>query len=648
MQKLLRMARTRANLIGILLAALTLSPNARCKQPENLPAKVELPVELTTQLGFGAQGYSSFGRSVSNIGDVNGDSFDDLLVGASEFDYPANEEGAAFVYYGSANGFASTPSLMLEANQDAALYGWTVGSAGDLNGDGLKDIYVGALFFDLGQEDEGAVFIYFGGAGAMDANPDAVLQQNIPEGYAAFASGVSDFNGDGFDDISVALPNYSNGEADEGAILVYYGGAQFDSVPDLTLEGNEAGAQLSGAGTLGDVNMDGFIDIALFSSMGTAIYYGSAAGFESTIDISVIGKFAGNAGDLNGDGIDDLAVGNPSEAEVDIFLSPHATIELNPDQTLKNIEQPESGFGRFAHGDFDGDGFDDLAVGAPYYNNDGTVILFRGGANGLIEEPAAQLLPEPEGLFSFLGAHFGTDMAVFGDQNADGRDELVVGASFYRDGMGAALWYHDAIDHPLRANHLHTVPFQVFSASENLPVGSIVGTVQVSDQDVDQAYSFTLGGMPAFAIDSISGEISVATSLDASQSPHHLYVYVSDGFGVTQFGQIRIDVVAAPLPPTALVDSYATTVGVPLVVPAPGILSNDLPGNAVPMTASVESLPAGGILSLESDGEFTFTPNVGFVGSTSFTYKATSPAGTSNTTTVSIDVLPNTIFRDGF
>ena len=132
------------------------------------------------------QANAYMGYSVASAGDVNGDGYGDVIVGAYLYDNGENNEGAAFVFLSSASGITSTNPLnadaMIEGNQSDAQMGYSVASAGDVNGDGYGDVIVGAHWYDNGEIDEGAAFVYIGGAlgitGTDLSNADAVLESN--------------------------------------------------------------------------------------------------------------------------------------------------------------------------------------------------------------------------------------------------------------------------------------------------------------------------------------------------------------------------------------------------------------------------------------------------------------------------------------
>jgi hypothetical protein len=127
------------------------------------------PIAIDSMLGGVAdaqlesnQAGAYFGASVAGAGDVNGDGFDDVIVGALNYDNGQVDEGAAFVYFGGPGAFDTSADAHLEMNQAMALFGRAVAGAGDVNGDGFDDVIVGASSYDGGQPFEGAAFIYFG------------------------------------------------------------------------------------------------------------------------------------------------------------------------------------------------------------------------------------------------------------------------------------------------------------------------------------------------------------------------------------------------------------------------------------------------------------------------------------------------------
>ncbi|MCX5772977.1 MAG: integrin alpha, partial [Candidatus Hydrogenedentes bacterium] len=111
-----------------------------------------------------------FGNSVSTAGDVNGDGYADVIVGAYWYDNGETNEGRAFVYHGSASGLLTTAAWTAESDQASSEFGYSVSTAGDVNGDGYADIIVGAHRYDNGQTNEGGAFVWFGSASGLGAN----------------------------------------------------------------------------------------------------------------------------------------------------------------------------------------------------------------------------------------------------------------------------------------------------------------------------------------------------------------------------------------------------------------------------------------------------------------------------------------------
>jgi len=124
------------------------------------------------------QANSFFGRSVACAGDVNGDGYSDVIQGAYNYDNPESNEGAAFVYHGSTTGINAVAVSMVESNQANAILGYAVASAGDVNGDGYSDLIVGAYGFDNIQTNEGTYFVYHGNSPGINKRNNLRLYNN--------------------------------------------------------------------------------------------------------------------------------------------------------------------------------------------------------------------------------------------------------------------------------------------------------------------------------------------------------------------------------------------------------------------------------------------------------------------------------------
>lgn len=415
-----------------------------------------------------SQGSAFFGVSVAGAGDVNGDGYADVLVGSSGFDGAATNTGAALLYFGGAGAFNTTVDANLQSANGGVRFGSSVAGVGDVNGDGFADIVIGSPFYANGQANEGAAFLYLGGAGAFNVATDAHYETNQADAeFGTAVAAAGDLNGDGFSDVIIGALRYDNGQTDEGGAFVYYGGSTPNSVLDATLEANQASAAMGNAvASLGDVNADGYADVAvgapLFNGSNADsgqifVYLGAASGIVSTpykqFDAGVSQParlaYALAGGDFNGDGYTDLIAGTPDFTGT-LTGQGRALVYFGGSVTDTGVADArvESGQGSgqlgqsVATGDVNGDGFADLVSGAFGYDgtggtNSGRVSLYFGGAAGFNTVADAQL----NGALPDMRA--GGAVAV-GDINGDGYGDVIVGAPEYSNGHnleGAVLIY---------------------------------------------------------------------------------------------------------------------------------------------------------------------------------------------------------------
>jgi hypothetical protein len=242
---------------------------------------------------------------VASAGDVNGDGYADVLVGVTEY----GSFGGAYVYLGGPAGLSTAPATKLKLLVDAAIPGSIAASAGDVNGDGYADVVV---------SDTQGVYVYLGGSGGLASEPATIL--TAPNGATGFGQSIAcagDVNGDGYADLVIGASGAQN---EGGHVYLYLGNATgLASVPAtaLTAPGDVANLVLSVAGD-GDVDGDGYADVAVVGGAwdggeGHAyIYLGSATGLAdgpaatltgSDNEVSVV-----SGGDENGDGYDDVVV----------------------------------------------------------------------------------------------------------------------------------------------------------------------------------------------------------------------------------------------------------------------------------------------------------------------------------------------------
>jgi hypothetical protein len=103
-------------------------------------------------------------KIISSAGDINGDGFDDVIISSHKFDVGEfTDAGKAFVFFGSSSGLSSTPDWTFSGDQSTAYLSGAVSSAGDINGDGFNDVIIGADSYDVGEfTNAGKAFVFFG------------------------------------------------------------------------------------------------------------------------------------------------------------------------------------------------------------------------------------------------------------------------------------------------------------------------------------------------------------------------------------------------------------------------------------------------------------------------------------------------------
>jgi len=174
---------------------------------------------------FGDQTDARYGHAVSTAGDINGDGYDDIIVGAPLYSRDTLvSAGAAFVYLGSPTGVITTPNQRFYGTGAAMQLGATVGAAGYVNDDAYADVIIGAPRADYGQDDEGAAYVYLGGASGLSTNLIWRGEGNKAEATFGFSVGsAGDVDGDHYVDIIIGAPDYKTETVKRGRAFVYLG-----------------------------------------------------------------------------------------------------------------------------------------------------------------------------------------------------------------------------------------------------------------------------------------------------------------------------------------------------------------------------------------------------------------------------------------
>ena len=203
----------------------------------------------------------SLGHAVATAGDVNGDTYADILVGTPKDSNENGKVGMVRLFQGSPGGMPDIPDWMMGSDQSGSLFGQSVSSAGDTNNDGYDDIIIRAPHYKNGETEsaEGRAYIFYGSHSGLTNTPLPleIDQQDAQFGYDV--SGVGDVNNDGYDDVLVGSRYYTNGQGNEGGAFLYLGSSEgITRTAVWSFEGNQAGAGLGTAVSgAGDVNNDG-------------------------------------------------------------------------------------------------------------------------------------------------------------------------------------------------------------------------------------------------------------------------------------------------------------------------------------------------------------------------------------------------------
>jgi hypothetical protein len=406
----------------------------------------------------------------SGSGDFNGDGFADLAAGAPGKTVSGSDfAGAVSVLYGGPGGLTSSESQQWtqdsadveEAAEVEDYFGWSV-SAGDFNGDGFADLAIGVPGENAGGKSfAGAVNVLYGSASGLTATGDQLWHQNSTNinnkaevsDQFGLAVGTGDFNGDGFTDLAVGVPteNHEN-KADVGAVNVIYGSAAgltsteddfwhqgIDNV-NSNLEADDwFGYRVAG----GDFNGDGFDD--LLSGV-------PAEDFSGAADAGGVSAIYGTAGGLAVAGDD---------------------FWYQDSDGINDTSEANDEFGvALATGDFDGDGFDDAAIGVPGElvsgaDAAGGVSVIYGTAGGLDDpnddfwkQNTTDIEDHPEELdllgYSVMAANFGNgpedDLAIgavgelIGGADFAGAVNVIYGSPSDLTSAGDQFWSQDSTD----------------------------------------------------------------------------------------------------------------------------------------------------------------------------------------------------------
>ncbi len=371
---------------------------------------IELKLVSTLRAPGGPITGDKFGIKVAPAGDINKDGYNDLIICADgKFSEDPKYTGKVYVYLGGRK-LIENPALILSGEKGGDHFGSSAHGTGDINEDGYDDFAVGADNSNSIAVDAGRVYIFYGGR-TLDTIPDIVLDGNKSnEWFGASLTGGMDINGDGKPDFVIGAPY--GGKGSTGAAYVYLGGMGYDK-PSLTLYGEKPvdayGVEVN---MLGDLNEDKiaefsvsaiYYDVGDVKDAGRVYIYKGGSIISKTPFVTYDGKVNGehlgysvySTGDITDDGFNDVIVGGPGGGPGGLgntYLFAGGEV-LRPDFVKRYMGNSVNDlFGNSVSnaGDINGDGINDIMIGAPYTDvgayHTGKVSFYAGGTDKSISE----------------------------------------------------------------------------------------------------------------------------------------------------------------------------------------------------------------------------------------------------------------------